>query len=211
MTTTCIIHPNVSFGANHRVDDFVIIGAPPRETQPGELATSIGPNAIIRSHTVIYAGNHIGANFQTGHSVMIREGNEIGDDCSIGTHSNIEHHVKIGNRVRIHSHVFIPEYSILEDDAWVGPGAVFTNDLYPPTRSLDDLKGPHLMAGARVGANATLLPGVIIGRNALVGAGAVVVCDVPDGKVVVGNPARIIKDISELTAYSVESITSQGE
>lgn len=211
MTTTCIIHPNVSLGANHRIDDFVIIGAPARETSPGETATSIGPNAIIRSHTVIYAGNHIGANFQTGHSVMIRESNEIGDDCSIGTHSNIEHHVKIGNRVRIHSHVFIPEYSILEDDAWVGPGAVFTNDLYPPSRSVDALKGPHLMPGARVGANATLLPGVIIGRNALVGAGAVVVCDVPDGKVVVGNPARIIKDISELTVDRAERIARQGE
>ena len=211
MAITCIIHPNVALGANHRIGDFVIIGAPPRETQPGEMATSIGPNAIIRSHTVIYAGNHIGANFQTGHSVMIREGNEIGDDVSIGTHSNIEHHVKIGNRVRIHSRVFIPEYSILEDDAWVGPGTVFTNDLYPPSNNANALTGPHLMPGARVGANATLLPGVIIGRNALVGAGAVVVCDVPDGKVVVGNPARIIKDSSELTADSAEGIAGQGE
>ena len=60
MTTTCIIHPNVRFGANHRIDDFVIIGAPPRETSPGEMTTLIGPNAIIRSHTIIYA-NHIGA------------------------------------------------------------------------------------------------------------------------------------------------------
>ena len=211
MTTTSIIHPNVRFGANHRVDDFVIIGAPARESQPGEVETSIGPNAIIRSHTVIYAGNHIGANFQTGHSVMIREANEIGDDCSVGTHSNIEHHVKIGNRVRIHSHVFIPEYSILEDDAWVGPGAVFTNDLYPPTNDVGGLKGPHLMPGARVGAHATLLPGVIIGRNALVGAGAVVVCDVPDGKVVVGNPARVIKDVSKLTPDSARRIARQGE
>ena len=210
MTTTCIIHPNVSLGANHRIDDFVIIGAPPRETEPGKIETSIGPNAIVRSHTIIYAGNHIGANFQTGHSVMIRECNEIGDDVHIGSHSNIEHHVKIGNRVRIHSRVFIPEYSILEDDAWVGPGAVFTNDLYPPSHDTSALKGPHLMPGARVGANVTLLPGVIIGRNALVGAGAVVICDVPDGKVVVGNPARVIKDISELTAYSVEGITGQG-
>ncbi len=209
MAITYIVHPNVALGSNHRLDDFVIIGAPPRETEPGEMATSIGPNAIIRSHTIIYAGNHIGANFQTGHSVMIRESNEIGDDCSIGTHSNIEHHVKIGNRVRIHSRVFIPEYSILEDDAWVGPGAVFTNDLYPPSRSVDALKGPHLMPGARVGANATLLPGVIIGRNALVGAGAVVLCNVPDGKCVVGNPARIIKDVSELTADSTERIIGQ--
>src|SRR5260370_17595115 len=110
---------------------------------------------------------------------MIRESNEIGEDCSIATHSNIEHHVKIGNRVRIHSHVFIPEYSILEDDAWVVPGVVFTNDLYPPSTRADALKGPHLMPGARVGANATLLPGVIIFRNALLSAGAIVVFDHP--------------------------------
>src|SRR5438552_4064752 len=171
MTTTCIIHPNVRFGANHRIDDFVIIGAPPREALPGEMITLIGPNAIIRSHTVIYAGNHIGANFQTGHSVMIRESNEIGDNCSIGTHSNIEHHVKIGNRVRIHSHVFIPEYSVLEDDAWVGPGAVFTNDLYPPSRTVVPLKGPQLMPRAGVGANATLYPGLIISRTVADAAG----------------------------------------
>src|SRR6185295_7830445 len=125
-------------------------------------------------------------------------------------HSNIEHHVKIGNRVRIHSHVFIPEYSILEDDAWVGPNVVLTNALYPRSRDAKaNLKGPRLMTGSKVGANATLLPGVTIGRNALVGAGSVVVRDVPDGKVVVGNPARIIKDVSELSAYSKEKLTSQ--
>src|SRR5437870_6525580 len=162
-----LIHPNVHLGAECRIGEYAIIGVPPRGSNPGQLETTIGRNALIRSHTVIYAGNHIGANFQTGHSVMIRESNEIGDDCSIGTHSNIEHHVKIGNRVRIHSRVFIPEYSILEDDSWVGPGAVFTNDLYPPSNNVTALKGPHLMPGARVGANATNLPDVDIARNAL--------------------------------------------
>lgn len=202
MTATCIIHANVVLGANHYIDDFVVIGVSPHGPQPESLYTSIGPGAIIRSHTIIYAGNSIGANFHTGHAVVIRECNEIGDDVSIGTHSSIEHHVKIGDRVRIHSRVFIPEYSILEDEAWVGPGAVFTNALYPLARDAKArLKGPHLMTGSKIGANATLLPGVTIGRNALVGAGAVVVHDVPDGKVVVGNPARIIKDVSELSAY----------
>jgi acetyltransferase-like isoleucine patch superfamily enzyme len=168
------------------------------------METHLGPNALIRSHTVIYAGNVIGARFQTGHGVMIRELNEIGDDVSIGSHSIIEHHIKIGNRVRIHSNAFIPEYSILEEDAWVGPNVVFTNALYPLSPDAKkSLKGPHLLAGAKIGANATLLPAVVIGRNALVGAGAVVVHNVPDGKVVVGNPARIIKDVSELSAYDI--------
>jgi acetyltransferase-like isoleucine patch superfamily enzyme len=161
---------------------------------------------------VIYAGNRIGARFQTGHSVLIRELNEIGDDVSVGSHSIVEHHVRIGNRVRIHSNVFIPEFSILEDDAWIGPNVVVTNALYPGSPSAkSDLRGAHVMRKARVGANATLLPGVTIGRDALIGAGAVVVRDVPDGKVVVGNPARIIKDLRELAAYNPPGSTKKRE
>src|SRR6266850_3893146 len=212
MTGQYTIHPNVRLGKNHQIEDYVILGVPPRGSQPGDLETVIGPDAILRSSTIIYGGNRIGANFQTGHSVMIRELNEIGDNVSIGTHSIIEHHVKIADGVRIHSNVFIPEYSVLEEDAWIGPHAVLTNALYP--RSPDakaNLRGPHLMTGSKVGANATLLPGVTIGRNALVGAGSVVVGDVPDGKVVVGNPARIIRDVSELSAYSKQKLASQGE
>jgi acetyltransferase-like isoleucine patch superfamily enzyme len=205
-----LIHPNVRLGADCQLGEYVIIGVPPRNTQPGELETQIGAGAIIRSHTVIYAGNRIGAHFQAGHGVLIRELNEIGDEVSIGSHSIIEHHVKLAHRVRLHSQVFIPEYSILEEGCWVGPKAVFTNAPYPLSPGAKaNLKGPHLLPGAKIGANATLLPGVVIGRNALVGAGAVVVRDVPDGKVVVGNPARIIKDVSELSAYHQAQLISE--
>ena len=201
------VYPNVLLGSDVEIGEYVVIGVPPRGKEPGELETRIGPNAMIRSHTVIYAGNVIGANFQTGHGVMIRELNEIGDNVSVGTHSIVEHHVRIGNNVRIHSNAFIPEYSVLEDGAWVGPNVVFTNALYPLSPDAKaNLKGPHLLPGAKIGANATLLPGVVIGRNALVGAGAVVVRDVPDGKVVVGNPARIIKDVTDLEAYQGEQL-----
>jgi len=204
-------YPNVYLADGAQIGEYVVIGVPPRGREPGELEIRIGPNAVIRSHTVIYAGNVIGAHFQTGHGVMIRELNEIGDNVSIGTHSVIEHHVQIGNGVRIHSNVFIPEYSVLEDRVWVGPCVVFTNALYPLSSDAKaNLKGPHLLPGAKIGANATLLPGVVIGRNALVGAGAVVVQDVPDGKVVVGNPARIIKDVGDLAAYE-ESLPILGE
>ena len=199
------------FGEDSSIGEFAIIGMPPQNLKPGEMHTRIGPKALIRSHTVIYAGNLIGANFQTGHGALIRESNEIGDDVSIGSHSVIEHHVKIGDRVRIHSNAFIPEWSHLEDDAWVGPNVVFTNALYPRSRDAKkNLKGPHLLQGSKIGANATLLPGVVIGRNSLVGAGAVVVSDVPDGKVVVGNPAVIIKDVSELSAYEVTQLKREG-
>jgi len=212
MTSTYIIHPNVDLGEDYQIGEFVILGIPPRGSKPGDLETRIGPGALIRSHSVVYAGNCIGANFQTGHSVMVRELNEIGDDVSIGSHSVIEHHIRIGNCVRIHSNVFIPEYSILEDDTWIGPNVVFTNALYPLSpEAKSNLKGPHLMPGAKIGANSTLLPGIVVGHNALVGAGAVVVRDVPDGKVVVGNPARIVKDVSELSAYASKHSGSQGD
>ena len=201
---TAVLYDRVSLGDASTVGEFVLLGVAPRGHHAGDLETRIGPGAFIRSHTVIYAGNIIGARFQTGHGVMLREFSQIGDDVSVGTHSIIEHHVQIGNRVRIHSNAFIPEYSILEDGAWVGPNAVLTNALYPLSPDAKaNLKGPHLLPGAKIGANATLLPGVVIGRNALVGAGSVVVQDVPDGKVVVGNPARVVRDVSEITAYRV--------
>jgi acetyltransferase-like isoleucine patch superfamily enzyme len=200
------IYPNVAIGEEVNIGPWVIIGEPPRGMTAGELPTTIGAYAVIRSHTVVYAGNRIGNRFQTGHGVLIRELNEIGDNVSIGTHSVIEHHVQLADNVRIHSNVFIPEYSVIEAGAWVGPNAVFTNALYPLGRDVKKtLSGPHLLPGAKIGANATLLPGVIVGRNALVGAGAVVVRDVPDGKVVVGNPARIIKDVTEIEAYDILS------
>jgi acetyltransferase-like isoleucine patch superfamily enzyme len=193
------IHENVLIGPDCVVEDFCIVGAPPRGAREGELRTTIGEGAVIRSHTVIYAGNVIGRRFQTGNKVNIRESNRIGDNVSIGTLSVIEHHVEIADNVRIHTQVFIPEYSVLEEGCWIGPNVVFTNAKYPLSPGVKDrLSGPVVRRGAKIGANATLLPGVIIGEDALVGAGAVVVRDVPAGMVVAGNPARTIRRISEL-------------
>ncbi|OQA43632.1 MAG: UDP-2-acetamido-3-amino-2,3-dideoxy-D-glucuronate N-acetyltransferase [Chloroflexi bacterium ADurb.Bin325] len=197
-----IIHPNVVIGEGAALGPFVVIGEPPRGRAAGDLPTLIGPAAVIRSHTVIYAGNIIGARFQAGHGVLVREENRIGDDVSIGSHSVIEHHVVIADRVRIHSNAFIPEFSVLEEGAWVGPGVIFTNAAYPLSPSAKaNLRGPHLLAGAKIGAGAVLLPGVTIGRAALIGAGAVVTHDVPDHAVVVGNPGRVIRDVREIAAY----------
>ena len=206
------IYPNVILEKDVSLGEFVIVGEPPRDYAPGELRTIIGSGAVIRSHTVIYAGNVIGNDFQTGHGALIREGNQIGHDVSVGSHSVIEHHVKIGNDVRIHSNTFIPEFSILEGRCWVGPCVVFTNARYPRSPGAkESLRGPLVRSGAKIGAGAVLLPRVTIGRDALVGAGAVVVHDVPDDKVVVGNPARIIKDVRELSAYDIEQLTGKGD
>ncbi len=199
MASNYRVYPNVQLGEGTYLGEFVIIGQPPPGREPGELATVIGQGAVIRSHTVIYAGNRIGDRFQTGHGVLLREENEIGDEVSIGSHSVVEHHVRIGNGVRLHSQVFVPEYSTLEDGCWLGPNVVLTNALHPRCpRVKDCLQGATIKREARIGAGAILLPDITIGEKALVGAGAVVVEDVPPGAVVVGNPARVIKTIDEL-------------
>jgi acetyltransferase-like isoleucine patch superfamily enzyme len=199
------IYPNVRLDKDVYLGEFVIVGEPPRGKDSGELLTIIGSQAVIRSHSIIYAGNIIGANFQTGHGVMIRENNQIGDNVSVGTHSIVEHHVTIGNDVRLHSNVFVPEYSVLEDGCWLGPNVVVTNAKYPRSPDVKEtLKGAIIKRNAKIGANTTLLPGVTIGENALVGAGSVVVDDVPPGAVAVGNPARVVKRVEDLGVYSIE-------
>jgi len=199
IANTSIVYPGVKLGQNVVIEDYCLIGVPPRGMSEGELETVIGDNSIIRSHTVIYAGNKIGNKFQTGNKANIRELNEIGNNVSVGTLSVIEHHVKIEDNVRIHTQVFIPEYSILKKDSWVGPNVVFTNAPYPKSKDVKDkLIGPTLHENAIVGANSTLLPGVQIGKNAIVGAGSVVTKDVAEGEVVAGNPAKFIKKKSEL-------------
>jgi acetyltransferase-like isoleucine patch superfamily enzyme len=203
--STSKIHQNVHLGPATTVEDFCIVGVPPRGAGEGELATTIGDSSVIRSHTVIYAGNVIGRNFQTGNKVNIRELNEIGDDVSIGTLSVVEHHVTIGNHVRIHTQAFVPEFSVLEEGCWLGPNVVLTNAKYPLSPGVkDQLAGPVIRRGAKIGANATILPGVVIGEDALVGAGSVVVRDVPAGAVVAGNPARVIRQIADLP-YAVKA------
>ena len=195
----CKVYKNVEIGKNANIGDYVIIGLPPRGFLDGEIKTRIGEDCIIRSHTVIYAGNFIGDNFQTGHGVLIRENNAIGNNVRIGTGSDVEYEVRIGDNVLLHSRVFIPEFSIIEDDCFIGPNVVFTNSKYPLSpNAKKNLKGPVLKKGAKVGANSTILPGIVIGENSLIGAGCVVAGDVPPNKVLTGTAARIVKDISEL-------------
>jgi acetyltransferase-like isoleucine patch superfamily enzyme len=204
--STSRIHAGVELPDDAVVGEFVVLGVLPSGAgEPGALRTTLGPGAIIRSHTVVYAGVTIGARFQAGHGALVREHTTLGDDVSLGSHSIVEHHVRLGNRVRVHSGAFIPEFSTVEDDAWIGPFVVFTNARYPKSKNAKrELVGPRIGRGARIGAGAILLPGVVVGAYSLVGAGALVTCDVPEGKVVVGNPARVRKDVAELSAYRDE-------
>jgi len=191
---SAVVHANVELGKNIHIEGFCIVGCPFNGYE-GEK-TIIGDNAVIRAGTIVYAGNRIGSNFQTGNKANIRELNEIGDDVSIGTLSVVEHHVNIRDGVRLHTQVFVPEYTTLEEGAWVGPNVVITNARYPKHPDVKhQLMGAHVQRNAKIGANATLLPGVNIGENSLVGAGSVVTQDVPANVVAAGNPVRVIRNI----------------
>lgn len=194
------ILPGVSLGDACDLQPPCILGKPPRGARPGEVALSLGDGAVVRPFTTIYAGSIIGARLQTGQGASIREDNRIGDDVSIGTNAVLEYGNRIGDRSRIHSGCFL-EMVTIEEDVFVGPNVVFTDDPHPMgcPRYTECKGGVTVKRFARIGANSTILPGVTIGENALVGAGSVVVQDVPSGTVVVGNPARVVKAVEDLT------------
>ena len=176
---------DVELGAGSSIQDNVIVGS----EEDGSV--KIGANALIRSGTVIYSGAVIGKNFQSGHNVLIRENTVIGDDVLVGTNSVIDGDCRIGTAVRIQTNVYITRNTVVEDDVFFGPFAVTLNDKYMVRGA--ELRGPVIRKGARIGANSSILPGIMVGANAVVGAGAVVTKVVEAGVVVAGNPARPIR------------------
>ena len=160
----------------------------------------IGDQAHIRSGTIIYSNVCIGRCLETGHNVVIREENEIGDNFHIWNNSVIDYGCIIGNYVRVHCNVYVAQFTVIEDDVFLAPGVTVANDLHPICTQR--MFGPTIKRRARIGCNATLLPRIVIGESALVGAGSVVTEDVPDRMVVAGNPARIICAIDDLRCQS---------
>lgn len=200
---TAIVGPNVEIGLGSVIGAYAVLGIAPRGTQEGELPLVIGPGAVIRPFTTIYAGTTIGARLQTGQGASIREDNVIGDDVSVGTHASLEFGNRIGSRVRVHTGCFL-ELTTIEDDVFLGPHVVFTDDPHPMCPAyLECVRGGVVRKGARIGANSTILPGVEIGADALVGAGSVVRKRVPPRSVWAGNPAIELKDeITKLECFA---------
>jgi acetyltransferase-like isoleucine patch superfamily enzyme len=178
-------HGTVALGVNCIIQDSVTLGT----DEVGLLI--IGDNALIRSGSIIYSYVKIGNGFKTGHNVLIRENSDIGNNVLVGTNSVLDGNCKVGNNVSVQTNAYITAYTTIEDDVFVGPRVVTTNDKYMFYGA--KLIGPTIKKGARIGANATLLPGVVIGEGAVVGSGAVVTKDVPAQAWVVGNPAKIMK------------------
>jgi len=194
-----IIHPNVKLGKNAKIGNYVEIGIPPVGKKSGELETVIGDNAVIRSHTKIYAGNKIGNNFITGHNALIRENNKIGNNVSIGSFSHLAFECEVEDNVRIHTAAYVFEKSKLRKGCWIGPGVMLANVKYPSSkRAKEFIQGPEIGEKAKLGMKSIISPGVKIGKNALIGLGAIVTKDIPENSVAIGFPAKVTGNVKDI-------------
>jgi acetyltransferase-like isoleucine patch superfamily enzyme len=158
----------------------------------------VGSGAVICSGAVVVAGAALGEGVVIGDQVYVRERSAVGRDSVVGRGCSIENDVLIGARVKVQTDAYITAFSELEDDVFVAPCVVTTNDVTAGRRPAGvALRGPRLRRACRIGGGAVLLPGVEVGEEAFVGAGAVVTRDVAARSVVVGSPARHVRDVDE--------------
>ncbi|MCB0692383.1 MAG: hypothetical protein KDC16_12115 [Saprospiraceae bacterium] len=211
ISTKAKIGDNVKIGDNTTIFDNVIIedgvticndsviGEPTYDYYNNENyinpETIIGKGSFFRSHSIIYAGSTFGINFSTGHRVTIRENTIFGDNCRVGTLSDIQGYSTFGNHCWLHSNVHIGQKSKIGNYVFIYPYVVFTNDPTPPSNICI---GPTVGDYSQIAVFSVLLPEVKIGRHCLIGAGSIVGKDVPDNQLVIGSPAKIIKDVSEI-------------
>jgi len=171
----------------------------------------LGEGSRLRSNTVLYSGSTIGADFQSGHNVTVREGCELGDSVSVWSNTIIDYGCQIGSEVKIHSNCYVAQFTVIEDGAFLAPGVTIANDLYPgDEESAAIMAGPVIGAGAQIGAGTTILPYVRIGAGALIGSGSVVTRDIPAGMVAMGNPAVVTKRVEDLKPIA-ERLDRVGE
>ena len=151
----------------------------------------VDPTALIHPLADVADGAVIGARTRVWQFTVVLAGARVGSDCNLNAHTLVEGGAVLGDRVTLKCGVYVWDGIILEDDVFCGPNATFTNDKRPRSRQWPDAFAATLVRrGASIGGGATILPGITIGEQALIGAGAVVTGDVPAGETWVGNPAR---------------------
>jgi acetyltransferase-like isoleucine patch superfamily enzyme len=199
-----VVHDDVVIGDGCTIQDGAILGKPPSLSRRsnaagGELDVLVlEQGVVVCAQAIVFAGARIGARTIIGDQAYVRERTTIGEDSVIGRASGVDNDVVVGARVRIQSQVYLTAFSVVEDDVFVGPCAMTTNDDSMARRPQGEpLVGATLRRACRVGGGAVLLPGVVIGEEAFVAAGAVVTSDVPPRKVVMGVPARMVKDVPD--------------
>jgi len=200
-----VIYPGTVIGAGCQIGDNVVLGKQPalspRSTAKREELPplELGEGAIVSTGAVVFAGTRIGARSIVGDQSCVRERCELGDDVVVGRGSLVENDTTIGDRTKIQANAYVTAYSTLEEDVFIAPCVSTTNDNFMgrTERRHELRKGPTIRRGARIGGAAVLLPGIEVGEEAFVGAGAVVTKDVPARTVVVGNPARELREVPE--------------
>jgi acetyltransferase-like isoleucine patch superfamily enzyme len=200
---TAIVYPGTVVPDDCTILDYAVVGKQPtlspRSTAKQEELPplELGPGTVISTGAVVFAGTRVGARVIVGDQACVRERCEIGDDVVIGRASLVENDTTVGARTKIQAMAYVTAYATLEDDVFIAPCVQTANDNFMGrTEKRHALRrGPTIRHGARVGVGAVLCPAVVIGEEAFVGAGAVVVKDVPPRVVVVGNPARVLRDV----------------
>jgi acetyltransferase-like isoleucine patch superfamily enzyme len=202
---SAIVYPGTVLGDGVKVLEGAVVGKQPslspRSTAKREPLppTEIGAGTIVSTGAIVFAGSHIGARVILGDQSCVRERVTIGDDVVVGRGSLVENDTTIGALTKIQADAYITAYSTLEENVFIAPCVVTTNDNFMgrTEKRHELIKGPTIRRGARVGGGAILCPGVEIGEEAFVGAGAVVTTDVPARKLVVGSPARVLRDVPD--------------
>jgi acetyltransferase-like isoleucine patch superfamily enzyme len=202
---TAIVYPGTVLGDGVKVLEYAVVGKQPtlspRSTAKREPLppAEIGAGTVVSTGAVVFAGTQIGERVIVGDQACVRERCTLGDDVVVGRGSLVENDTSIGAMSKIQAEAYITAYSLLEEHVFIAPCVVTTNDNFMgrTEKRFALVKGPTIRRGARVGGGAVLCPGVEIGAEAFVGAGAVVVRDVPARTVVVGNPARELRRVTD--------------
>jgi UDP-2-acetamido-3-amino-2,3-dideoxy-glucuronate N-acetyltransferase len=201
---TAIVYPGTIVPDDCTILDYAVVGKQPT-LSPRSTASraelpplELGPGAVVSTGAIVFAGSRVGARAIVGDQACVRERCELGDDVVVGRGSLVENDTTVGARTKIQAMAYVTAYSTVEEDVFIAPCVQTSNDNFMgrTERRHELRKGPTIRRGARVGAGAVICPAVEIGEEAFVGAGAVVVKDVPSRVVVVGNPARVLRDVA---------------
>jgi acetyltransferase-like isoleucine patch superfamily enzyme len=196
-----IVHAGTVIGENCVIEDNAVLGKPPRlaksSTAHGEVAAlRLERGVTVCAGAIVLAGATLGEGSLVGDQSFVRERSSLGAGSTVGRGSVVDNDVSLGQRVRVQTNVYLTAFTTVEDDVFVGPGVVTTNDdtMARHDRS-EALRGATLRRACRIGGAAVLTPGIEIGEEAFVAAGAVVTHDVPPRVVVMGAPARVVRDV----------------